>query len=177
MGNYYKGMDVSELETLEPAEMAFVEYLMFDSSVGGNASEAYRRAFPDVSHKRNTVWCEASKLKTSPKVSQWIRALTLSQMDRLEDTREQYLADLKADIEEAKASGNYGAAATLRTSQGKVLGYYIDRKEVTTTRTDEITILKDIASDGSKESIAYALKEAKSLGLEKELKEALGTLH
>lgn len=145
--------DKKGLPDLTPQEMEFINYLMFDSTVGGDASKAYRLAFPDRSHNPTTVWSEASKLKNSHKVRTWIESIKLAQMDRLEDTREQYIADIKADIEEAKKAGNYGAAATLRVALGKVEGHHVERSETVTRKIDYANVLQALAPHLPKEAL------------------------
>lgn len=155
-----------ELADLTPEEFEFINLLMFDASVNGNASEAYRRAFPNLSHRHNTVWCEASKLKNNSRVRQWISVLKASQMQRLESTREQYIADLNADIEQAKVCGNFGAAATLRVAQGKVLGHLIERSEDVNKTRDQVVSLKYIADTMG---IEQAMKIAEQIGMKDNL--------
>lgn len=161
-----KEIDGSELPELKPQEFEFISLLMFDASVKGDASEAYRRAFPDRSHKNVTVWCEASKLKRSPHIRQWIASINLAQMNRLDATREQYISDVVADIQAAQAAGNFGAAATLRIALGKVYGHLIERSEDVNRTRDQIVSLKSMAKSLGQEQ---ALELADKIGMRAEL--------
>ncbi len=165
--------NAEDLPDLKPQEKEFVRLLMFDTSVNGDATEAYRQAFPDSKAKKESMWVLACELKKSDRVQQWIKALRVAGMDSLLMSKEKYLAEVQALIAECKQSGNYGAAANLMKAYGQCAGYYVERKEIMHTRKDEITVLMALIDPDKPHTIEFALGEAKTLGLEHKLVQSL----
>lgn len=161
-----------DLPDLTEKEFAFVNKL-FD---GKSASDAYRFAYNCEKSSPNTIWVNASRLKASTKVSLWLAQMTKDRVEVGHRTIEVRVARMERLALIAEQSGNIGAAVKAEELVGKLDGHYISLSQNVSSRKDDLALLKDIASD-STEGLALAMKEAKGLGLEKELKEALGTVH
>ena len=169
-----KKIAVDALPELRPDVYKFIELRMFDPSVDGNASQAYRLAFPDSTAQPETIHRMASRLKNTDDVQMWIRQYKLAQMDRLDKSRNQYLADLEKDIEEAKAAGNYGAAISARKLQGSVLGHM--NADAKNPRDAENNI-KDLVWMYQNVDEKAAIKLAKETGLYSKFQKELETVH
>ena len=61
-------IDTSDLPQLTEKQYNFVVGL----SKGMNASDAYRKAYPNNAYTDRVIWTEASRLRSNPKVVLWI---------------------------------------------------------------------------------------------------------
>ena len=118
---------MAHMDTLTAKQEAAVqEYLLC-----GNRSEAYRRAYdasPDC--KPETIWVEACKLFTHPKVSQRV-------MELQEEARERNMVSIESitqEYEEARQKAmNDGQAAAMvsaTTGKAKLHGLFIEKQDV-----------------------------------------------
>lgn len=98
----------------------------------GNASEAYRRAFPDSKMKDNSLHVEASRLLNSPTVS--LRVLELRNEHR--ERHKVTVDDLIKELEEARQAGlsfeNASAMVAATMGKAKLLGLDKQLIDVTT---------------------------------------------
>lgn len=101
----------------------------------GNASEAYRRAFPDSKMKDNSLHVEASRLLNSPTVS--LRVLELRNEHR--ERHKVTVDDLIKELEEARQAGlsfeNASAMVAATMGKAKLLG--LDKQLIDVTTNGE----------------------------------------
>lgn len=116
------GIDFDDL--LTPEDQTFVtEWLK-----GGNAAEAYRIAYPkSQSWTPNALYVQASRKLKQPKIRLSILAVQEIQGTKPECQLENHLGELASLREEAKLTGNYGAAVQAEVARGKVSGLYVER--------------------------------------------------
>lgn len=99
---------------------------------GGNASEAYRKAYPrSLQWLPKTVNEKASVMQTNDKVQARLSQLRSDLREASGITLEDHLAELRELREMAKASAQLGAAITAETNRGKVSGLYVEKTELT----------------------------------------------
>jgi len=138
-------------------------------------TEAYREAFDRRGGLDSSVASDACRLRNSPKFKQ-IRILLkntiVEQSARSLDFR---IAEMEAFANRAEQAGAWSSAVKARENVAKLEGHYVIKTQRVASKTDELDLLKDVCKDKSAESIAFAMKEAKALGLEKELTEYLGS--
>lgn len=155
-------IDPDNLPDLTAQQFEFVTQIMS----GAHQSDAYRAAY-NVGENTlaTTVHAEASRLRANPNVAAWISALKRQQFARGVYTKEMHLAELDALAEEAKASGNYGAAVNACKAKGQVEGHYVSLHEDVGKRSRSPAemieqIEKDLGSD-------IADKYAEKLGVKR----------
>lgn len=143
---------------------------------GYTQEQAYREAFelPDTPAK--TLQPRACALWNSDKFTICRMALAKSHRERSARSLEYRIAEMEAFAEEARQKGQYGAAFQALQAAGKLEGHYIDKKQVEYASKDGLDILKAIAQDKTQESIEFARKEARALGLEQQFNEWIKTL-
>lgn len=164
----------SLLAELTEKQLVFWEEM---NKAGATQVKAYRTAF-DTKASDSVVAVDACRLWNSPKFSLIRAALMSTVRERAARSLEYRIAEMESFAERCEANGQFGAAFQARQAVGKLEGHYVDKKEITHKSDREaLDALKAIAADGTKESIAFAMKEAKALGLEKELEKELGTVH
>lgn len=97
----------------------------------GNASEAYRRAFPESKMKDNSLHVEASRLLNSPSVS--LRVLELRGEHR--ERHDMTVDDLIKELEEARQAGLEfeSASAMVAATMGKAKLLGLDKQLVDIT--------------------------------------------
>ena len=119
-------IDPKHLPDLTEKQMSFVVAIC----EGKTATDAYRSAgYKTEGWTNNALWSEASKLRASPKVSQWISALRRQQFTRGLYTRDDHLAELSVAVEECRLDGNRGAMVNAIKAKGQVMGYYVSLHE------------------------------------------------
>lgn len=114
---------------LTPKQEKFcIEYLQ-----GGNAAEAYRRAYDAANMKPETVFNSAYKLMDHAGVKARIQELRDGAAQKAMVTLESHLADLARLRDLAEEDGQFSAAITAEISRGKAVGLYTERlkQEVT----------------------------------------------
>lgn len=132
--------NTDDLPDLTAQQMRFVEGILG----GKTASDAYRAAYDCENSSQNTIWSEASKLRSSPKVAQWIDAAKAAGFGRVSCTFDEHMTELARLRSLAERSGNIGAAVQAEQLRGKVAGHYVDKVQDVTT-DDPIATLKEIA--------------------------------
>lgn len=96
----------------------------------GNASEAYRQAYPkSLSWKEKAVWDSGSKLLKIPEVSQRVEELQKTALERHSETVEDLLTQLEETRELAKELMKPEAMNSSIMNKAKLLGLVTDRKE------------------------------------------------
>ena len=128
----FAGVDPSSLPDLNDQQMDFVVGIL----QGMTGADAYRRAYGCHGWSPAAVIVAASRLRHSANVALWVQAARLGCVQKAVVTLESHLAELDSIAEEARASGNYGAAVNALVSKGKAAGLYIDRHmDLTDRRT------------------------------------------
>lgn len=155
-------IDAADLPHLTEKQMAFV----IGICEGKTLIDSYKSAGYAVDGwSRNAVQVEASRLRASPNVSLWISALKRQQFARGVYTKEMHLAELDALAEEAKSSGNYGAAVNACKAKGQVEGHYVSFHEDLTKRSrSPAEMIQEIEAKLGKEAADVL---AKSMGVER----------
>ena len=151
-------IDAADLPDLPEKRMAFVMGIM----AGNNLTQAYEAAgYAVKTMKRETVWAEASRLRADPKVSAWISALKRQQFATGLYTQEAHIAELDSLIEEARLSGNVGAAVNACKAKGQVSGHYVALHEDLTKRNrspaEMIAEIRAKLGDNVADSLARSL--------------------
>ena len=150
-----------DLPQLTDKQQEFVRLLL----EGKTATDAYKGSHSAEKMADSTIWSAASRLKNSCKVRAWLAAARHAHLDKAKYTHEDYVSDLLADIEEAKASGNMGAAATFRGLLGKANAFLTDKVVRKTEKAD----IKDSLKQIEQVNPELAAVMAKKLGLEKHI--------
>lgn len=125
-------IDPNELPRITSKQEAFVEGLV----QGKSASDAYRAAYDCSSMAEPTVWSEASRLRSNPKVSAWLRHYQRIGMDEARLTIGEHLAELARGREMALALGQASAAVQAEHYRGKAVGLYEDRLHLSASISD-----------------------------------------
>ena len=111
---------------------------------GKTSSDAYRAAYDCSNMLPNSIWCNASKLRSDAKVAQWIGAARKAELGQCIVTREQHIRRLDALRQIAVETGNVGAAVQAEQLIGKVEGHYTERLDVMVN--DPMMALREIAA-------------------------------
>ena len=119
-------MASEELPHLTSKQSAFIDGLL----QGKSASDAYRAAYDCSKMADRSIWCEASKLRSNPKVAQWLRCLQRMSLDATRLTLEAHLGELARDRELAIAHSQIRAAVQAEHHRGKPAGLYDDASRV-----------------------------------------------
>ena len=99
---------------------------------GKGQADAYRAAYDCASWTKASIYTEAARALTNPKIVLWIDALKQQQFDKALCTRENHLRKL-ADLRDgAEDKEQYGAAVSAEKARGEVAGHYVKRVETTT---------------------------------------------
>lgn len=161
------GLDVSELPDLTPQQMKFVEGI----AGGKTASDAYRAAYNTENYSPNAIWVDASRLKSNPKVRLWLAALRSAGFMSSKCTHEEHLRELADLRDDARASGNMGAAILAEVSRGKASGHYTEKVEISAGQSDTAERLRKIAeSNPDMAPLAAAIAAKHGITLEPENK-------
>ena len=130
---------------------------------GENATEAYKQAGYRVKND-NVAAPEASKLLRNPKVSQEITrlkahelALQAKKQEKLEVTQDWLITQLAQTVSDSRAAGQHSVAMNSIVHIGKLLGLYVDKREVSASLSVDSTLTQlDTAQ------LLGALKQAQS---------------
>lgn len=132
--------DAAGLPDLTEKQMNFVMGFLS----GKSAADAYREAYDTQNMQNNSIWCEASRLLSHPKISLWLEhAKSLSLVD-VQCTRDAHLRELERLKGLSLENNNMVAAINCEHLRGKVAGHYIERHENVTPK-DPIRTLNEIA--------------------------------
>lgn len=136
-----------DLPTLTAQQLDFVKELLS----GKNASDAYRAAYDCSNMLPNTIWCEASKLRNCPKVSQWVSAAKKAHLGASTLSLENHLRELERLKEAALESGNHGAAIQAEQLRGKASGHYVDQiRDLTFDPHDTLAQIAELSPELAK---------------------------
>jgi phage terminase small subunit len=139
------------------------EYAFINAILSGkNQSDAYREAYDAENMSPSSIWCAASKLRSSAKVSQWLEFLRTNGAEDITVTRETHLRELERIKEMALMTGNFGAAAQCEQLKGKATGLYTERVEMVGGDSDLATIQASLEQEWGRE-IAMAMMAKKGL--------------
>ena len=75
-----------------------------------------------------------------PAIRDQIAAVRSPVLESAQITLEGHIQALAALRDEAKASGQYGAAVTAETNRGKLAGFYVERSLVATTDLPQVVV-------------------------------------
>ena len=106
----------------------------------GNASEAYRKAYPGTRMSDKTLNEAASRLLKNSKVVARLEELRKPATESAQITLAQHLSTLEELRELAKEEGKYGPAIQAEIARGKAAGLYVERSHIDgeiTVRWDE----------------------------------------
>ena len=95
----------------------------------GNASAAYREAYPKQQMNPNSLAVNASRLQALPKVALRLAGLRQEARKHAGITLAEHLETLAAIRQEARAAMQYGAAVSAETARGKASGLYDDEDD------------------------------------------------
>lgn len=127
-----------ELPDLTEQQMHFVECLL----AGKSASDAYRSAYNCSQSQNNTVWVNASRLRSDANVALWLSAARKAGLDRAAVTLEGHLSELSRLKEIALETGNVGAAVQAEQLRGKASNHYSEN--INLTHNDPTNVLDEI---------------------------------
>lgn len=103
----------------------------------GNASEAYRLAFPKSQKwEAQSIAVKASHLQAQDKIQTRLSQLRSDLREDARITLAEHLAELKNLREAAKQAGQHAAAITAETNRGKVSGLYVEKVAATLSNPD-----------------------------------------
>lgn len=123
--SHLQDIDLTQLPELTEKQEKFAR-LILD---GMTAAEAYRKVYSVEKMCDNSIWCEASKLKTHPKVSQWLQAARIAGLEQGAITHAQFVNRLLELSAKAETAGNWPAAVNALVNAGKAAGHLIERVE------------------------------------------------
>lgn len=129
-----------DLPALTEQQNKFVEGILS----GKTASDAYRSAYDCSNSQDNTVWVNASRLRSDANVSLWLSAARKAGLGRAVVTLEGHVNELERLREIALDTGNVGAAVQAEQLRGKASGHYTDN--IRLIDEDPAEMLKQIAS-------------------------------
>lgn len=152
-------IDAENLPDLTDNQMKFVEGVL----AGKTASDAYRAAYDCSGSTNNTIWCEASKLNSNPKVSQWLAAARIAGLGSAVVTFEGHVRQLERIREVALKTGNVGAAVQAEQIRGKAAGLHVDQVRDVTDRHDAAQTIQQLAELTGADPHAIAAKYGVSL--------------
>jgi len=134
-----------DLPDLTEKQMAFV----IGICEGMTLIDAYKSAgYAHEGWTKEAAQVAASKVRANGNVSVWISTLRRQQFSRAAYTKDAHLAELDSLIEEAKASGNYGAAVNACKAKGQVEGHYVSLHEDITKRSkSKAQLIEQVAKD------------------------------
>lgn len=137
-------MNTTVMRKLNTKEEAFAA----DVAGGMHQTDAYRKHYNVQPHTTpESVVATASRIATRPHVAARIKEIRQPVIDKLAATGQltlerhlQTLADLR---DEARSSGQYGAAVKAEVARGKAVGLYIERVETHLTTGEKPKTLAD----------------------------------
>jgi hypothetical protein len=131
--------DAADLPDLTEQQKCFLDGLLS----GKRLAEAYRAAY-DCSHmQQNSIWVDASRLRSNPKIVLWLAAARKAGLGHAVVTLEGHVSELERLREIALETGNVGAAVQAEHFRGKASGQYKETTELIISDPNET--LKQIA--------------------------------
>ncbi len=119
-------LDQTNLPALTAKQMAFVQGM----AEGLDDNKAYSAAYDTTNWGMNSIYVQASKLKSHPKICLWLDALKENSRIAALCTREGHLGELERVKELAIAKDQLSVAARCEELKGKVSGHYVERREI-----------------------------------------------
>ncbi len=119
-------IDQTNLPTLTPKQMAFVQGL----ASGLDDNKAYSHAYDTSNWAMNSIYAQASKMRTHPKIILWLDALKQNGHVAALCTVEAHLGELEKIKSKAIAKDQLSVAARCEELKGKVNGHYVERREI-----------------------------------------------
>lgn len=96
-------------------------------SKGMTSTDAYIQAYEREDITRQTAAQYSYKVKYNPSVQAWLKAIERDKLTQATYTKDKHLQELDELAQEAKQTGNYGAAVTAVVNKGKAAGHYQDK--------------------------------------------------
>lgn len=141
-------MNTTVMRKLNTKEEAFAA----DVAGGMHQTDAYRKHYNVQPHTTpESVVVTASRIANRPHVAARIKEIRQPVIERLaatgQLTLETHLQELANLRDEARKSGQYGAAVKAEVARGKAVGLYIDRVETHLTTGEKPKTLNDFYSE------------------------------
>lgn len=130
----------ADLPAITPKQLVFVERLL----AGDTASDAYRAAYDTTQCQPETVWANASRLRSDTRVQAWLAAARMAGLGKASVSFQEHLRELERLREIALCTGNVGAAVQAEQLRGKAAGHYTERLEVTSDPQAVVLRLKEL---------------------------------
>lgn len=96
----------------------------------GNASEAYRQAYPATKMSGNSLHVTVSKMLSDSKIALRVDELKASHAERHKATVDDIAAMLREDRDFAKECGTPAAAVSATMGLAKLYGHLTEKKEI-----------------------------------------------
>ena len=120
-------MDNQDLPDLTEKQLNFV----LGIQKGLSKSDAYRQAYDCTKMKPDSIWCNARKLASSTKVTQWLAYLKATQITVALYTKEAHILDMAEAARACKENKAWSAYVKAVESLGRCAGHYVDKSEIT----------------------------------------------
>ena len=133
-------MDNQDLPDLTEKQLNFV----LGIQKGLSKSDAYRQAYDCTKMKPDSIWCNASKLASSTKVTQWLAYLKATQLTEALYTKEAHILDMAEAARACKENKAWSAYVKAVESLGRCAGHYVDKAEINHIRSADIDLLDRI---------------------------------
>ena len=111
---------------------------------GLSKSDAYRHAYDCTKMKPDSIWCNASKLASSTKVTQWLAYLKATQITEALYTKEAHILDMAEAARACKENKAWSAYVKAVESLGRCAGHYADKTEITHIKSADKDLLDRI---------------------------------
>ena len=160
-----KTQPAPKLEGIDLPELTDKQYKFVQLVLEGKTlTDSYKGAYDSQHMAEASIWANASRLRHDAKITSWISAARRAGADHSIRTAATHIANLTEIREEARASGNYGAAAQCEIHTGKVSGLYQDQLEIT-HKSSDLDLISAIAQGD--QTLAQKLRQ-RLLGEEEE---------
>jgi len=127
---------------------------------GLTQSDAYRQAYNCKNTPPNQIWVRASEVASTSNVSVWLARIKEQAFQQASSvaayTKDKHLEELSQTIEQAKASGNWGAAINAIISKGKACNHYQTQVEINHTSSKDKDLLQQLETMLGKEAAQAA---------------------
>lgn len=144
----------------------------------GNATEAYRRVYPNVEPK-NSARAAAARLLASDSIKRRFWEVHRDMVKRSDITVDKILTDYQRAMDKADALDKPGDVTNAATAQAKLVGLLIDRREIGNAgEYDSMTSVEAIlqrVSETEGPEVARAMARAFGVELQAETSEAKPT--
>lgn len=135
-------VETQDLPDISAADQEFARLIAIGKC---SLSDAYRQTRDASNAQAKTVWAEASRLRSSPKVGAWVDAFRVAGLGAAGYTIEQHVSELQRLKGLSVASGNMGAAVQCEQTIGKAAGLHVER--IQEVPSDPVDALRQIAKD------------------------------